>query len=297
MADDAAGAPGDHLFDLPPDEFVAARDALAKELRNAGRRGEAREVRGLRRPTVAAWALNQLARRHGGEVEALVDAGDALRRAQRRALSGLGGADLREAGERRREIVTGLVDRAEAIMAELGAAPGTHRDRVAATLEAASADPDAAEALRAGRLSTPLPPPTGFGDAEGFAVVDGDAGPGEAAAGGDLTAEGEAAASGQPAGERDAAADRAVERAQRAVDEAEQEARAARRAAADAERDAREQLEEAEQREREAAAARRRADAAENRARSAARAADKADARVERRRARLRRAEEHRAGA
>jgi hypothetical protein len=52
----------DDLYALPPGEFTRARDERAKGLRKEGRRDEADEVKALRKPTVAAWALNQLAR-------------------------------------------------------------------------------------------------------------------------------------------------------------------------------------------------------------------------------------------
>ncbi|MDQ3146055.1 MAG: hypothetical protein M3R01_03825, partial [Actinomycetota bacterium] len=90
------------LYELAPEEFVAAREALAKELVAEGDRAAAKEVRALRRPTVVAWAANQLVRRHPQAVESLLAAGGQLRAAQEGALGGAGGAGLREAmGERR----------------------------------------------------------------------------------------------------------------------------------------------------------------------------------------------------
>ena len=53
----------DDLFALPPAEFIAARDALAKRLKADGDATRAAEVKALRRPSVAAWAVNQVARR------------------------------------------------------------------------------------------------------------------------------------------------------------------------------------------------------------------------------------------
>jgi hypothetical protein len=52
----------DPLYAGPPEEFVAARDALAKRLRADGDRATAAEVAKLRRPTATAAALNQVAR-------------------------------------------------------------------------------------------------------------------------------------------------------------------------------------------------------------------------------------------
>jgi hypothetical protein len=49
------------LYQLPLGEFVAARDQLARQLRTTGDREAARQVVGLRRPSISAWAANQLA--------------------------------------------------------------------------------------------------------------------------------------------------------------------------------------------------------------------------------------------
>lgn len=42
-------------------DFIRVRDALAKELRSAGKRDAALMVKGLRKPSRAAWALNRVA--------------------------------------------------------------------------------------------------------------------------------------------------------------------------------------------------------------------------------------------
>ncbi|MGH9246982.1 MAG: hypothetical protein ACRD29_22225, partial [Acidimicrobiales bacterium] len=93
----------DSLYQLPPEEFVAARDALARELRQAGNKDSATAVTALRRPTVAAWALNQLRQRDPDGVEELSAVGDSLRDAQERALAGDPDADLRAAAAARRD--------------------------------------------------------------------------------------------------------------------------------------------------------------------------------------------------
>ena len=77
----SARAPED-LYGLPLEEFTPARDALAKELKAAGRKDEAAEVKSLRKPSVAAWALNRVAREHPDAVEGLRAAGAVLREAQ-----------------------------------------------------------------------------------------------------------------------------------------------------------------------------------------------------------------------
>jgi hypothetical protein len=150
----------DDLYALDPGQFVAARDQLAKRLRAEGERDASAAVKKLRRPTVVAWALNQVARAHPDEVAELVEAGAAVRRAQAAALGagdGDGDAeDLRDAGRQRQRMVTTLA------RATLDLAGATHYDEAVATLNAASLDPHAGSLLRRGRLTKELTPASGF---------------------------------------------------------------------------------------------------------------------------------------
>ena len=66
----------DGLFGLPPEEFIAARDQLARQLKAGGDAAGAKRVSALRRPTVAAWAVNQAARERPELVRELLEAGD-----------------------------------------------------------------------------------------------------------------------------------------------------------------------------------------------------------------------------
>src|SRR3954451_1812554 len=75
------------LYGVPPGEFTHARDERAKELRREGERDAANAVKALRRPTVAAWALNQLTRRRRKDLDALLSAGEDLRAAQEELLA------------------------------------------------------------------------------------------------------------------------------------------------------------------------------------------------------------------
>ena len=153
----------EELYGLDPADFVAARNELVRRLRKAGDRERAAEVAKLRRPSPPAWAVNQLVRRHRDDVEELVRLGEALRAAQDRALAGEEPGDLRTAGRARRDALARLVDQADRILVERGAAPGAHAGEIAATLEAASLDAESAEAVLVGRLTTELQPPSGFG--------------------------------------------------------------------------------------------------------------------------------------
>ena len=150
----------DALYELPPEEFTAARDRLAKELRDAGDRDGAAEVRGLKRPSMAAWVLNQMARRHGDVVEELISLGQQLREAQRTALGGGDSSGLREASAARRTLIDRSLDLSGEILTEAGhAATRTHLDRVERTLQAATLSEEAAAELRRGALERELEPP------------------------------------------------------------------------------------------------------------------------------------------
>ena len=161
----------DELYSLAPEEFIAARDRLAKQLKDDGNADVSKRVKSLRRPSVPAWAVNQIARGRQGELNELLAAGEDLRRAQQRALSGKGGGDLREAGERRRRALQALVEATDALLNESGHAAAGHLDAVRNSFEAASIDRDAAARVREGRLTKELDAPAGFGDVSGLTLV------------------------------------------------------------------------------------------------------------------------------
>jgi hypothetical protein len=78
----------DELYSADPDEFTARRNDLAKQLRADGRRAASEQVKELRKPSLAAWAVNQLARKNRREIDLLLDAGHRARDAQRGVLAG-----------------------------------------------------------------------------------------------------------------------------------------------------------------------------------------------------------------
>lgn len=149
------GTEVERLFAGSPEEFTAGRDALAKRLRDTGDADAAAEVKRLRKPTLAAWLVNQLAHREGKAMKRFVAAAEELEAAQRDALSGAGGERLREAQRGGREAIEGLVASARRIGD--GCSPATF-DRVRGTLEAALADPEARAAVAAGHLQRELRP-------------------------------------------------------------------------------------------------------------------------------------------
>jgi hypothetical protein len=152
---DPVDAAAELLYGLPLDEFTVARNAAAKELRDRGLPAEADTVKALTKPSVAAWAVNQLTRRRHADLDEFLDAAAAARDAQLG-----GGADLREAIVRQRNALETLVGTAREELG--GAASEAVTGRIRQTLEAAAVDDGAAAAVRQGRLAKELEP-AGFG--------------------------------------------------------------------------------------------------------------------------------------
>jgi hypothetical protein len=145
----------DALYALPLTEFTPARNALAKELRRAGTREAADEAASARKPSVAAWAVNQLVRSERKSIEQLLALGRKLREAQAALVAG-GDADaVISLSARERELVQELVDKAAGILMEGGGrASEATLDEVRETLHAAVLDEDSAAAVASGRLTT-----------------------------------------------------------------------------------------------------------------------------------------------
>src|SRR3954454_14536674 len=151
MAADGA----DDLYGLPLEQFVPERDALAKRLRAEKRRAEADEIKALRKPSVAAWAVNQAVRSQPKAARALWDAGDALVAAQEDLLAGRGdAAGLRAAAEGERAALDALLDAARGLLTGEGRDLGEGTiERVRETLHAAAIEPSAREDVAAGRAT------------------------------------------------------------------------------------------------------------------------------------------------
>lgn len=150
MADRLADI-ADDLYSGPPADFIARRTARVKDL--ADDKPFAARVKELRKPAPAAWVVNLLARQRRDELENLLALGVDLRAAQD-ALDR--GAITRLAKERRVRVTALARDGAQlALDAGHTVAPAVV-DAVAATLDAGLADPEAADAIRTGRLLRPL---------------------------------------------------------------------------------------------------------------------------------------------
>ena len=158
-ANHKAPASIDELYQLPLSEFTPARNALAARLRKSGKAGDADEVRSLVKPSIPAWAVNQMFWKHRPAFDRLLTSGDRLRKAQSSTLAGKSG-DVRGALDGVREALSELSRLAANELETVGhnPSPGVMR-AVTATLEALSAYGTAATAPHAGRLVDEVDPP------------------------------------------------------------------------------------------------------------------------------------------
>ena len=147
----------DELFKLPLAEFTAARNTLAARLKQSGRANDANLVKTLAKPSVSAWTVNQLYWNHRKAFDALVAAGQRIRKAQ---TSGLAGKAMRESLDERRKVLVHLSDLATELLTEAGHNPGPDTiRRTTTTLEALSALGSLADGPTLGRLSQDVDPP------------------------------------------------------------------------------------------------------------------------------------------
>jgi hypothetical protein len=123
----------ERLAGIDPKEFVGARNALAKELKAAGRAADAAAVAALRKPRLAEHGLNVVARDRPLLVTALVAATARARAAQAAAISG-DAADLRPATAALRSETDAVVDAAVATTGE------AQRDAIVGVLRDLSPD-------------------------------------------------------------------------------------------------------------------------------------------------------------
>lgn len=146
------------LYGLPIERFTQERNALAKQLTREGRRDEAAEVAKLRKPSVAAWAVNQLVRTQRREIAALLAAGDALQQAQADLLGKRADArGLRQAVDAERAAVDQLAGKARGLLSSEGhELTPAMLERVSDTLQAAAIDEGARAQVKDGCLEREL---------------------------------------------------------------------------------------------------------------------------------------------
>ncbi len=145
----------DRLYGLPLGKFVAARNDLAKRLRKTGDRERADRVKALPKPSLTAWAVNQLAFSAADDLVALEEAGSEVRAAHLEAAS-----QQQAAVKARRAVIAKLLGLVAAHFATQDLTLGrSHRQRIVRTLEALSSRAEGSDEPVAGRLSQDLEPP------------------------------------------------------------------------------------------------------------------------------------------
>ena len=149
----------DALFQLSPPEFVAARNALATQLKKAGRDVLSSQVKTLPKPSISAWTVNQIYWKHRAAFDKMLVNGERFRQAQASRLAGKGTDIHKLLNERREELSAMARLAAEILQRASGAAPPGVMRRVTATLEALSAYGTLDGAPRAGRLVEDVDPP------------------------------------------------------------------------------------------------------------------------------------------
>ncbi len=148
----------DELFQLPLNRFTTARNALASRLKKAGRDDAADRVKALVKPSVSAWAVNQLFWKHKEAYDRLVAAGRRLFEAQKSQLAGKP-ADMEEARAAQRQALRRLSRLAEEMLRSAGHKPTPDlMRRIDSTLDALSAY-SAPDAASPGRLTADISPP------------------------------------------------------------------------------------------------------------------------------------------
>jgi hypothetical protein len=149
----------DALFRTPLADFTAARNALAAQLKKSGHDEDAAAIKALPKPSISAWAVNQLYWQHRAAFDRLIEAGERFRKAQAAQLAGKQ-ADVRGPLDARREALGRLASLAAGILDAGGhsSTPDMMR-RVTSTLEAIATYGKSEQAPPAGRLIDDVEPP------------------------------------------------------------------------------------------------------------------------------------------
>jgi hypothetical protein len=164
---DRVTAAVEELYGADPEAFTGRRGELAAAARSAGDRAAAKAIGALRRPTRAAWVVNQLARADPSAPGKLAELAAALRAAQQAGH----GPRLRELSAARGSLVDALTAQALAV-AGVAEPPPSLRLEVTQTLTAVIADPQVAADFATGTLTHAV-------QWSGFGLPPADTGPAE----------------------------------------------------------------------------------------------------------------------
>jgi hypothetical protein len=157
------------LYSLLPADFTAARKTQALAAKAEGDKELAVRITALRKPSAAAWVVNQLARLHAQEMGQLLELGDSLRQAQ----ADLDADALRELGRQRRQATAAITRQGRSLAGDLGLkVTDAVARQVEETLHAAMIDERASTAVRSGLLTEAITP-SGLGALDADSVVAG----------------------------------------------------------------------------------------------------------------------------
>ena len=157
----------EQLYAAPPARFTPLRSELVAQAKSAGEKGLATSIGALRKPTVAAWAVNHFVREHRDELDELRSFAALLREAQRT----LDADQLRLLGRERARRVDAVGDRIAEAAADEGQKLGAGvSQEVRETLTALIADEEAEASVLTGALVKALSY-SGFGSVDLADVV------------------------------------------------------------------------------------------------------------------------------
>jgi hypothetical protein len=139
----------DRLYAEPLGDFTPSRDAAAKAA-GSGEDGDkelAARVKALKKPSIAAWAVNVLVRRESEQIDQVLALGESLRA----AAESMSGEDLRALTRQRRQLTNALAGTARDLAREQDVRlTSAVVDQVEGMLTAAMLDPVAAQVVRSG---------------------------------------------------------------------------------------------------------------------------------------------------
>ena len=150
------------LYAVPPEEFMAERKRLVAAAKADSDPAVAKEIGTLRKPSLAAWAVNLLAREAPDLVDGLADLGGRMRAAQGR----LDTDTLTSLRPERDQLLEEVVRTTVRLVADAGrTGSAAAQQDVRATAIAALADEQAMAAMASGQLARPLSY-SGFGEVD-----------------------------------------------------------------------------------------------------------------------------------
>jgi len=150
----------DALFKLPLAEFTGARNDLAARLKREGRANDSTVVKKLPKPSISAWAVNQLHWNHPEAFDRLLSTSQRFRQPQTLQPAARM-ADLRESLDARREALSHLSDLATILLREAGHNPTPDTiHRIATTLDALASHATLSDGPTPGHPTQDVDPPS-----------------------------------------------------------------------------------------------------------------------------------------